>query len=168
MSGEPKARPVTTVLDMLRVEIKHDAFDDAIFSLETVAADLGYGDIRALPGAVAWIEELKRMDKRIGLVATGERATSALELAGIAALFDEITIGTTCAATIRTAIETLGSTPERTIIVSAVADGVAAAREAGVRLVIAVARGLSTPEQLRQAGAHTVVADLHEMLRAIT
>ena len=37
-----------------------------------------------------------------------------------------------------------------------------------MRLVIAVARGLSTPEQLRQAGAHTVVADLHEMLRAIT
>jgi len=34
--------------------------------------------------------------------------------------------------------------------------------------VIAVARGLSSPEQLRQAGAHTVVADLMELMRAVT
>ena len=35
-------------------------------------------------------------------------------------------------------------------------------------LVIAVARGLSLPEELRHAGAHTVVADLQELLRAVT
>ena len=38
------------------------------------------------------------------------------------------------------------------------------ARENGVYLAIAVARGLATPEQLRRAGAHTVVAELHELL----
>jgi hypothetical protein len=31
-------------------------------------------------------------------------------------------------------------------------------------LAIAVARGLATPEQLRRAGAHTVVAERHELL----
>ena len=31
-------------------------------------------------------------------------------------------------------------------------------------IAIAVARGFSTPEQLRRAGAHTVVAELHELL----
>jgi hypothetical protein len=41
---------VSTVLDMLRTRIDHDAFDVAIFSLEAVAADLGYGDVRPLPG----------------------------------------------------------------------------------------------------------------------
>jgi phosphoglycolate phosphatase-like HAD superfamily hydrolase len=34
--------------------------------------------------------------------------------------------------------------------------------------VVAVAPGLSSPEDLRQAGAHTVVADLQELLRAVT
>jgi beta-phosphoglucomutase-like phosphatase (HAD superfamily) len=153
---------------MLRTEIDHEAFDAVLFSLDTVAADLGYGDIRPLPGAIAWIEQLRERGKRIGSFATGERASAALDLAGIAELFDEITIGTRTVPALLAAIDELGSEPERTIVVAATASGVAAAREAGAGLVIAVARGLSSPEELRQAGAHTVVADLQELLRAVT
>jgi beta-phosphoglucomutase-like phosphatase (HAD superfamily) len=65
------------------------------------------------------------------------------------------------------AIDELGSAPELTIVVAGTATGVAAAREAGAGIV-AVARGCSSPEDPRQAGAHTVVADLQELLRAIT
>jgi len=43
-------------------------------------------------------------------------------------------------------------------------EGIRAAREHGVYLAIAVACGLASPEQLRRAGAHTVVAELHELL----
>jgi beta-phosphoglucomutase-like phosphatase (HAD superfamily) len=163
-----RARPVSTVLDVLRVQIEFEAFDGALFSLETVAADLGYGDIRALPGSVAWIAQLREHDKRIGLFAAGDRANAALELAGIADRFDEVTIGTRTAPALLAAIEALGVVADRTIVVTATAPGVAAAREAGAGLVVALARGLSTPEDLRQAGAHTVVADLQELLRAVT
>jgi beta-phosphoglucomutase-like phosphatase (HAD superfamily) len=166
MSERP--RPVTTVLDVLRTEIDHGAFDAAVFSLESVAADLGYGDIRALPGSVAWIQELREHGKRIGLFATGDRSATALELAGIAHLFDAVTVGIRSAATVRAAIDELGAPPARTIVVAASAAGIAAARDAEAGVVVAVARGFSTPEELRQAGAHAVVADLQELLRAIT
>ena len=39
-----------------------------------------------------------------------------------------------------------------------------AGREAGFDLLIGVARNLGTPEDLRQAGADMVVADLQELL----
>ncbi len=55
-----RPRPVATVLDMLRARIDHDRFDAALFTLESVAADLGYGDVRPLPGAIAWIDRLRR------------------------------------------------------------------------------------------------------------
>jgi beta-phosphoglucomutase-like phosphatase (HAD superfamily) len=167
-AGKLRARPVTTVLDVLRVQIELDAFDGVLLSLETVAADLGYGDIRALPGSVAWIEQLRRHGKRVGLFAAGDRANAALELAGIAGLFDEITVGTRSVPALLAAIEALGGAPQRTIVVTATAAGVEAAREAGTGIVIALARGLSSPEDLRQAGAHTVVADLQELLRAVS
>jgi beta-phosphoglucomutase-like phosphatase (HAD superfamily) len=172
VSGEtPKSRrvrPFTTVLDVLRTEIDHDAFDAALFSLETVAADLGYGDIRALPGSVAWIEQLREHGKKVGVYATGDRSVSALELAGISELFDTVTVGTRTVATLLAALDDLGAEPGRTIVVGATAGGVSAARDAEAGVVIAVARGLSTPEELRQAGAQAVVADLQELLRAVT
>jgi beta-phosphoglucomutase-like phosphatase (HAD superfamily) len=166
--GNQRVRPVTTVLDVLRTEIDGDAFDAVLVSLDTVVADLGYGDIRPLPGAMAWIEQLRHRGKRIGAFATRERTGAALEIAGVAELFDEITVGAPTVPALLAAIDELGSTPELTIVVAATAGGVAAAREAEAGIVIAVARGLSSPEELRQAGAHTVVVDLQELLRAVT
>jgi hypothetical protein len=40
---------IVTALDVLRRQIDHDDFDAAIFALDAVAADLGYGDVRPLP-----------------------------------------------------------------------------------------------------------------------
>jgi phosphoglycolate phosphatase len=163
-----RVRPFSTVLDTLRVEIDHDAFDVVICSLESVAADLGYGDIRALPGSVAWLERLRGHGKRLGLFATGDRATAALELAGITDLFDTASTGTLPQAALVAALDELDVEPRRAIVVAGSAAAVAAAREVDVALVIAVARGLSSPEQLRQAGANAVVADLQELLGAVT
>ena len=58
LSPLERRRPVVTVLDTLRVAIDLDSFDAVLFSLESVAADLGYGDVRQLPGAIAWIDSL--------------------------------------------------------------------------------------------------------------
>ena len=54
-----RPRPIATALDTLRPHIDHDAFDAAVLSLDAVIADLGYGDVRALPGSVAWIDRLR-------------------------------------------------------------------------------------------------------------
>ena len=48
-----RVRPLVTSLDVLRLPIDLDQFDAAILALDTVAADLGYGDVRPLPGSVA-------------------------------------------------------------------------------------------------------------------
>ena len=61
-------------------------------------------------------------------------------------------------------IEGLDLPADRVLAVAASAEGVSAARRAGVYLAIGVARGVATPEQLRRAGAHAVVAELHELL----
>src|SRR5215470_1044766 len=117
-----KPRPIATVLDSLRARIDAERFDGVVLWLEAVAADLGYGDVRPLPGAVAWIRELRDAEKKIGLAA--------------------------------------GSA----ILVDVAPAGIQAGREAGFDLLIGVARNLGSPEDLRQAGADMVVADLQELL----
>jgi beta-phosphoglucomutase-like phosphatase (HAD superfamily) len=149
---------VRTVLEPLRTRIELDRVDAALLELEAVAADLGYGDVRALSGAVAWIDHLREHDKRIAVVDGGERGESALAIAGIA---DRIEL---TAPTYAAALAELDVTPERTVAVAASIEGVKAAVDARVYRVIAVARGLGSPEQLRRAGAHGVVAELHELL----
>src|SRR6201986_5692206 len=89
--GRP--RPIATVPDALRARIDAERFDGVVLWLEAVAADLGYGDVRPLPGAVAWIRELRGADKKVALAASGESARAALELAGVADLFDVIVTG---------------------------------------------------------------------------
>src|ERR1700759_2429519 len=90
-SGRP--RPIATVLDGLRARVDAERFDAAVLWLEAVAADLGYGDVRPLPGAVAWIRELRAAGKKVALAGSGERARSAVELAGVADLFDAVVTG---------------------------------------------------------------------------
>ena len=156
--ASPSGRPIRTVLDTLRARIDHDRFDAAVFELATVAADLGYGDVRALSGSMQWIDHLRDDGKRIALVDGGVRGEAALALAGLDEHFE------LSATTIEAAIDGLGLPAERIVAVAATAEGVAAGRRAGVHLVIAVARGLATPEQMRRAGADAVVAELHELL----
>lgn len=154
----PSGRPVRTVLEPLRTRLELDRIDAAVLELETIAADLGYGDVRALSGSVTWIDHLREEDKRIAVVDGGERGESALAIAGVADRF-ELT-----APTFAAALEALDVAPDRAVAVAASTEGVSAAVNAGFHRVIAVARGLATPEQLRRAGAHGVVAELHELL----
>ena len=161
-SGRP--RPVPTVLDTLRPRIDHDDFDAVVFSLESVVADLGFGDIRPLPGSVAWIDRLRVEGKRIGLVYAADGAERALELASIADRFDVVESGPRVASTVTRVLDDLGVPARRAAVVDVVPEGLNAAREAGCALTIALARASATPQELRQGGAHTVVADLQELL----
>jgi beta-phosphoglucomutase-like phosphatase (HAD superfamily) len=154
----PSGRPVRTVLDTLRVKVDLDRFDAAVLELETVAADLGYGDVRPLSASVAWIDHLRDEDKRIALVDGGVGGESALTLAGIADRFE------LSASTVPAALEQLGVDAERIVAIGASPEVIASARDAGVYLAIAVARRSASPEQLRRAGADAVVAELHELL----
>jgi beta-phosphoglucomutase-like phosphatase (HAD superfamily) len=160
--GRP--RPIATVLDALRARVDAERFDGIVVWLEAVAADLGYGDVRPLPGAVAWIQELRDADKKVALCASGERARAALELAGVAELFDATVTGPRNADTLGKATGELGVEPAAAILVDVAPAGIQAGREAGFDLLIGVARNLGTPEDLRQAGADMVVADLQELL----
>jgi beta-phosphoglucomutase-like phosphatase (HAD superfamily) len=162
--GRP--RPIATVLDMLRARIDAERFDAVVIWLEAVAADLGYGDVRPLPGAVAWIEELRGADKKVALCASGERARAAVELAGIEDLFDAIVTGPRNSGSLEGASDELDVEPGDSILVDVAPAGIQAGREAGFDLLIGVARNLGSPEDLRQAGADMVVADLQELLGA--
>ena len=161
-SGRP--RPIATVLDALRARIDAERFEAAVIWLEAVAADLGYGDVRPLPGAVAWIRELRGAGKKIALAASGERAPAAVELAGIADLFDAVVTGARDAETLGETTRELGVEPGEAVLVDAAPAGIVAGRDAGFELLVGVARNLGTPEELRQAGADMVVADLQELL----
>jgi phosphoglycolate phosphatase len=159
-----KPRPIATVLDTLRARLDAERFDSIVFWLEAVAADLGYGDVRPLPGAVAWIEEMRGAGKHTALAASGERGRAALALAGIEDEFDALVEGARTAATVEKAIEALDGDPETTLLVDTTPAGIRAGRQAAVHMAIAVARGQATPEELREAGADVVVADLQELL----
>jgi beta-phosphoglucomutase-like phosphatase (HAD superfamily) len=159
-----RPRPVPTVLDTLRARIDHDDFDAAVFALEAVVADLGYGDVRALPGSIAWIDRLRSEGKRIALVYDGESARAALDIAGVADRFDAVVSGPRSADTVTQALEALDASCDRAVVVDVAPAGMAAASEAGCRMGIAIARGFATPEQLRHGGAAAVVADLQELI----
>jgi beta-phosphoglucomutase-like phosphatase (HAD superfamily) len=159
-----KPRPIATVLDALRARIDAERFDGVVVWLEAVAADLGYGDVRPLPGAVAWIRELRAAGKRVTLGASGERARAAVELAGVADLFDAIVTGPRNTGTLAEATAEIEVDAGSAILVDVVPAGILAGREAGFDLLIGVARNLGSPEDLRQAGADMVVADLQELL----
>lgn len=161
-SGRP--RPIATVLDGLRARVDAERFDAAVLWLEAVAADLGYGDVRPLPGAIAWIRELRAAGKKIALAASGERARAAVELAGVADLFDAIVTGPRNTGTAESAARELEVEPADAILVDVAPAGIQAGKQAGFDLLIGVARNLGTPEDLRQAGADLVVADLQELL----
>ncbi len=159
-----RTRPLTTVLDILRTRIDHDTFDAAIFSLESVLADLGYGDLRPLAGTIAWIDRLRSEGKSIAVDYTGNRAEEPLVLAGVRDRFDVIVSGPRTADTLRHVLEQLNVAAERAVVVDVVPDGIIAAKQVGAHLAIALARGPATPEQLRRGGADAIVADLQELL----
>lgn len=158
-------RPVVTVLDLLRKRIDHNDFDAVALSLDSLVVDLGYGDIRALPGSVKWVEKLREEDKKIAVASSSDRASTALQLAGLSELVDVVVSGPHAAERMTELIDDLGIEPARLVMVSTDADELRTASDAGFGVDIGLARGASSPEQLRKAGADAVVADLQEFLR---
>ena len=75
-----------------------------------------------------------------------------------------MTSGPRVSGTISHVLDELDVAPGRAIFCDVAPRGIAAAGEAGLHMAIAVARGSASPEQLRQSGADTVVADLQELL----
>jgi HAD superfamily hydrolase (TIGR01509 family) len=155
---------MSTVLDLLRTRVDHSRFDAAIFTLECVVADLGYGDLRPLSGTIAWIDKLRSEGKSIAVTYGGESGEAALQMAGVRDRVDAVVRGPRTVRTLTQALEALGTPAERTIVVDTSPDGMAAAKEAGCYLAIALARGGATPESLRRGGADAIVADLQELL----
>ena len=129
--GRP--RPIATVLDALRARIDAERFDAAVVWLEAVTADLGYGDVRPLPGAVAWLGELRAADKKIALAASGERARAAVELAGVAELFDAIVTGPRNSGTLAEAAAELGVEPGDAILIDVAPAGPPGGPRGGLR-----------------------------------
>jgi len=162
-----RPRPVPTVLDTLRARLDHDAFDGVVLSLESVLAGLGFGNVRPLPGSVAWIDELRAEGKRIAVLYSGEGAERALEIAGIGDRLDSIWTGPRSAEAIEQAFASIGVAPERGVVVDVDPKGLTAAREAGALMAIAIARSSASPAELRKGGAQVVVADLQELLGPI-
>ena len=162
--GGVRRHATITVLDFLRPRIAPDAFDAVVFGLESVAADLGYGDVRPLPGSVAWIDRLRECGKRIGLIASNLHAARALDLAGIYERFDDIVQVRGGADTLRRALEDAGVSPGRAIGVSNTPEGIADGSAAGLAYMIGLARDKANAERMRQSGATAVVADLQELL----
>ena len=93
-----------------------------------------------------------------------ERAEAALETAGIADRVDVLAGGAPLGELFARALDGLGLSPDRVVGVGVDAVDLQAARDAGIQFLIAIARGGSTPDQLRRAGATAVVADLQELL----
>jgi phosphoglycolate phosphatase-like HAD superfamily hydrolase len=158
-------RPVVTVLDLLRKRFDHADFDAVAFTLDSVVVDLGYGDVRPLPGSVKWIDKLRDDNKKIAVIGSTDRTSSALELAKLDDKVDVAVCGPHAGERLVELIEALGVEPGRMIMVGTDADDLRAAEEAGIGMDIGLARGSSTPEQLRKAGADAVLADLEELIR---
>jgi beta-phosphoglucomutase-like phosphatase (HAD superfamily) len=162
-----RPRPVSTVLDVLRVRIDPDTFDVVVLWLEAVATDLGYGDVRGRPGAVAWIDALRADGKRTALVYAGNGIESAVASAGLQERFDLVVSGSRSQRTYAAIAEELGVDADRMVAVDVDPGGLGAAHAAGLPLAIGVAHDGITAERLRAGGADTVVADLQELLRAM-
>jgi HAD superfamily hydrolase (TIGR01509 family) len=159
-----RQRPLTSVLDLLRARIDLDRVDAVLLSLDAVAADLGYGDVRPLPGSISWIDHLRENGKKVAVISDAERAAEALDLAGIDDRFDAVVNASRPAERIARALEELDVDAARTVVVDVDPHELEAARNAGIDLAIGLARGEAKPEALRQAGAIAVVADLQELI----
>lgn len=109
----------------------------------------------------------------LGVVSSSRNAAEVLRAAGIAGRFDVVVDGTVAAreglpgkpdpATFLAAARALGVAPAEAAVFEDAESGVAAAEAGGFGLVVGVDRGAGA-DALRASGAHTVIADLEEML----
>jgi len=141
---------------------------DALF-----ARALERDGVRAYPGSLRWLEQLRSQGFRTAVVSASHHCSAVLRAAGIQSLFDTRVDGGTADElqlrgkpapdTFLEAARRLGVPAPRAVVVEDAIAGVEAGRAGGFGLVIGVARH-AAPEALRAAGADRVVADLAELL----
>ncbi|MHB8870435.1 MAG: beta-phosphoglucomutase family hydrolase [Thermoleophilia bacterium] len=129
--------------------------------------------VEVFPGSVAWLRELREMGLGTAVVTSSTNSDAILSAAGIADLFDTQVDGNTAIELGLTgkpapdifleAARRLGAAPARAVVVEDSRVGVEAGRAGGFGLVIGVDRA-DQAEELRQAGADIVVADLAELV----
>ena len=133
--------------------------------------------VRAFPGSVRLVEDLRRQRFRTAVVSSSANCGAVLRSAGIDHLFDTQVDGIVAAElglpgkpapdTFLFAARSLQVAPERAVVVEDALAGVEAGRAGGFGLVIGVDR-LNQAQALRDHGANLVVADLGELVAPVT
>lgn len=129
--------------------------------------------VEVFPGSVAWIRELLEMGLATAVVTSSRNCDAILGAAGIADLFDAQVDGNTAIELdlvgkpapdiFLEAARRLRVDPSRAVVVEDSRAGVEAGRAGGFGLVIGVDRA-DQADELREAGADIVVADLAELV----
>jgi len=140
---------------------------------DLVNAAIAAGEAVAYPGSVAWLRELRAAGVKCAVVTSSQNRETVLEAVGLAGMFDAAVDGNTIVAqglrgkpapdSFLKAAEALGVPPARAVVVEDALSGVEAGVKGGFGLVIGVARK-GNADELKQHGAHVVVADLGELL----
>jgi beta-phosphoglucomutase family hydrolase len=141
---------------------------------DLVLALLRQHGVEVYPGAVRFVEAARDAGLRRAVVSASKNCREVLVAAGIADLFEARVDGLVAEAaglrgkpapdTFLAAAARLGVAPERSAVFEDAVAGVEAGRAGRFGWVVGVACGAQAVA-LRQAGAHTVVGDLGELLR---
>jgi len=133
--------------------------------------------VRAFPGSVRLVEDVRRRGIRTAVVSSSANCRAVLRSAGIDHLFDTQVDGIVAAElglpgkpapdTFLFAARSLQVAPERAVVVEDALAGVEAGRAGGFGLVIGVDRR-NQAQALRDHGADLVVADLGELVAPVT
>jgi alpha,alpha-trehalose phosphorylase len=129
--------------------------------------------VEVFPGSIAWVRELREAGLRTAVVSASRNATTILEYAGIANLFETVVDGDTALElglmgkpgpdTFLEAARRLDVDPGRAAVVEDAIAGVRAARQGGFALVVGVDRD-GHADALADGGADVVVTDLAELV----
>ncbi len=140
---------------------------------DLVNAAIDSGQAVAYPGSVAWLRELRATGIKCAVVTSSQNRETVLEAVGLAGMFDAAVDGNTIVAqglkgkpapdSFLKAAEALGVAPARAVVVEDALSGVEAGVNGGFGLVIGVARK-GNADELKERGAHLVVADLGELV----
>jgi beta-phosphoglucomutase family hydrolase len=140
---------------------------------ELVNAAIAAGEVVTFPGTVALVRKLREAGFKCAVVTSSQNRAAVLDAAGIADLFDAAVDGNTIVEldlagkpapdAFLQAAQVLRVSPARAVVVEDAISGVEAGANGKFGLVIGVARHGNAAE-LKQHGAHVVVADLAELV----
>ena len=138
-----------------------------------VNAAIAAGEVATYPASVVLVRRLREAGIKCAVVTSSQNRAAVLEAAGIADLFDAAVDGNTIVElglagkpapdAFLQAAKALGVSPARAVVVEDAISGVEAGARGNFGLVIGVARH-GDAEELKQHGAHVVVADLGELV----